>query len=381
MKNILCLLILITGSFSGAAVQTRLADKVIIGQASSSDKTLEFNSGLGASNPKIIFNNTTSKMQFSNSGVGYRNFGTDSIGLEINLLQNGDFESGISEGWNQSGGTFAAVTSGANLLYESTSASFVASTSNQYFETTAITVPEILKSGNCYAMINYKGSDANVYLTVMDGTSTELISAAERKTLATATTVRQVPLYFTCPSSGSVKLRIQSTAASVIGYYDEVVLGLVPKAGRNVAGRYLIGSTQTMNDNVIATLKFDSNDSDVTPTDPAMMNYVTGVWTAPIADFYQFNFCGGSQTSITQVSGNRISIYHRRNGGTWKNTGIIVSSGSVTEATRICGSDLMYFSSGDTLEIGLSMDYGTATYGIVSVNGGVNYLSIHNLKQ
>lgn len=77
MKNILFLLVLITGFFANSAVKTQLADTVVIGTSSAStDKTLFFNKGSGSTNPSIKLDAATSKIQYSQDGANFLTLGT-----------------------------------------------------------------------------------------------------------------------------------------------------------------------------------------------------------------------------------------------------------------------------------------------------------------
>lgn len=226
MKNIL-IAALFFASQVYAADAVIPNNKLKVGQATSSaDKVLEFNTNQGANNPKIKVNPSTNKIQFSNDGTNFKDIGSVSgSGVGINLLASPGFETGIADGWISSGGTFAAVTSGSNLLYQTTSASFLASASGQYFESTAIAIPEILKGQDCMVKIAYKGADANGYLTVLDSSNVELITTSARAVLNSSSGLKVAKTYFTCPSTGSMKLRVQSTAAMAVGYFDEGSLG------------------------------------------------------------------------------------------------------------------------------------------------------------
>jgi hypothetical protein len=146
-----------------------------------------------------------------------------STGRAQNLLQNPNFELGKS-GWKNSGGTFAIITS-TNVLEGKQSASFLASGSSQYLETNPYTVPQGLYGENCMASFKYKGGDANLYLTVMDGASAEIIPTNARATLSVATNQVTAKIYFTCPSSGQLKFRLVGTASAAIAYLDNAELG------------------------------------------------------------------------------------------------------------------------------------------------------------
>lgn len=228
MKNFKIILAALFFSTQVFAVDTIVnTNKLKVGQKSSSaNKILEFDINASAANPKIQVNPSTSKLQFTNDGTVFKDIGSGGGGGSgINLLTNGGFETGLADGWVNSGGTWAIVTSGTNLLYQLQSATFTASASGQYFETTATLVPEILKGRDCLAKITYKGGDTNEYLTVMDGLSAEIIPTTSRATLNSTAGIKDAKLYFTCPSSGSIKFRVQSTAAAVLASFDDATFG------------------------------------------------------------------------------------------------------------------------------------------------------------
>lgn len=150
-------------------------------------------------------------------------FASASFG-STNILTNPNFEIGKT-GWKQSGGTFSLTTSSSNVIQGKQSASFLASATGQYFESNPIVIPIGLYGENCMVKAKYTGGDANAYLTVFNA-SAEIIPSTSRATLNAATGTKTVKVYFTCPSSGSLKLRVQSTAAAVIAYFDELHLGL-----------------------------------------------------------------------------------------------------------------------------------------------------------
>ena len=148
-------------------------------------------------------------------------FATAALGQ--NLAVNPNFETGKT-GWKNTGGTFAIVTS-TNVLEGKQSGSFLASSTGQFLETNPYTVPQGLYGENCMASFKYKGGDANLYLTVMNGSSTEIIPTNARATLSVATNQVTAKVYFTCPSSGQIKFRVVSTAAAAIAYLDNAELG------------------------------------------------------------------------------------------------------------------------------------------------------------
>lgn len=139
----------------------------------------------------------------------------------FNLLDNGNFEKKTS-GWTNSGGTFAHVTSGSNLLFDKGSATFDASATSQYVQTKLYTVTEGLKGAKCMARIYYKGGDANLVLKALDGSSNLLGSTVLTALSATG----PASVVFSCPSSGSLRLRVESTANAAIIALDNAHVGI-----------------------------------------------------------------------------------------------------------------------------------------------------------
>lgn len=226
MKYFIFFLYLLTAVFAfGQSTTTLKTNKLVVGAPSAVDKVLEFNTNQGSANPKIKANAASSKIQFAADGVNYKDIGSGSGGSGVNLIDNFGFETSITDGWTNSGGTYAAVTSGTTLIYQTRSAAFTPSGSGQYFEANSMAVPVYLYGNDCMAKISWKGADANVYMTVLDGSSVEIIPSTNRYTFSVQSGVKTGKLYFTCPSSGSVKLRIQSTASGVIGTYDQAFIG------------------------------------------------------------------------------------------------------------------------------------------------------------
>lgn len=226
MKNLIALITLflpINTAFSQSTITSFATDKLKVGKKTSAgDKVIEFESNLGAANPKIRVNPATAQVQFANDGVNYVGIGSGSGsgGGGINVLQNAGFESGITNGWTNTGGTFSAVTAGANLLIETRSATFDASATSQSVQSTAYTVPNGLKGLPCSASILYLGGDANLSLQVFDGS----VVLANR-TLVTATVPTFYPVPFVCPTSGTIQLRVISSADAALVSLDQMYLG------------------------------------------------------------------------------------------------------------------------------------------------------------
>lgn len=193
-----------------------------LGDATSSNKKFVANLGLGAANPQLRYNASTSAWEFSTDGTNFDEFGSGSGGgAGINLLKNPGFESGITVGWANTGGTFAAVSTGGNLLIGKGSATFTASASGQFVQSTAYNVPNGLFGQACAGSIIYKGADTGLKLQVVDGSANILA----QQVLSAQTVATTVSLPFVCPSSGTVRLKVISSAASSLVALDQTSLG------------------------------------------------------------------------------------------------------------------------------------------------------------
>jgi hypothetical protein len=140
----------------------------------------------------------------------------------IELLTNPGFENGKAR-WTNVGGTFNIVTSGSNFLgIGKSSATWQASAGSQYLESETVTVPVALQGKACGASFQTFGGDGNLQLQAYDN-SNNVLSAA--LTLQAQTVATPVQITFRCPSSGGVKYRLQSTAASALIALDAGHLG------------------------------------------------------------------------------------------------------------------------------------------------------------
>lgn len=191
-----------------------------LGDGASSQKSFVANVGSGANNPKIIWNASNTDWEFSNDGTNFTPIGSGSGSTGINLLANPGFESGVTQGWTNTGGTFSSVTSGSNLLVGRASATFQSTASGQSIQSTLYSIPNGLKSRSCVVQVLFKGGDANYTLQVSDGTNVLGSTAFYSSTIAAPLAVP-----FLCPSSGSIQLKIRSSAAGAILALDEMFLG------------------------------------------------------------------------------------------------------------------------------------------------------------
>lgn len=192
------------------------------GDGAASQKSFVANIGSGSTNPKIIWDNTNSTWSFSNDGTNFSSFGSGSGGANgIQLLTNGDFESGITLGWTNTGGTFASVSSGSNLLVGKKSATFLASASTQSVQSSLYAIPNGLVGQACAASMMYKGGDIGLTFQVVDNSSNILAS----QVIQASTNATTIALPFVCPSSGSVRVKILSGATAALIAFDQMFLG------------------------------------------------------------------------------------------------------------------------------------------------------------
>jgi hypothetical protein len=138
----------------------------------------------------------------------------------VNLIVNPGFETGIVQGYSSSGGTFAAISSGSNLLIGKGSATFQATATGQYMSSAAYAVPNGLKGTNCAVGALYSGGDANLVLQAYDGTNV-LASTP----LTPSTVPRPAYATFVCPSSGNIQERVVSSGSSALVALDQFFLG------------------------------------------------------------------------------------------------------------------------------------------------------------
>jgi len=138
---------------------------------------------------------------------------------QTNLLENPGFESGIGS-YTASSSSTANIVTGTSALFGNSSLSFDATTTGQYIDTPLMTIPAGMQGTNCLARMSYKGGDNLLEFQIVDNSATIL---ASRKLMASAVK-KMMPLKFTCPSTGSVKLRLISSGNAAVVTYDELSL-------------------------------------------------------------------------------------------------------------------------------------------------------------
>jgi len=144
------------------------------------------------------------------------------------IIENGGFENGESR-WSASGGTFDTVTSGVNLALGESSGSWDAGAAAQTLSSTQQDIPNEMLGQACVVSWAYKGGDGNLKIQAWDGSS--VLSEFD---VVTATTWSRVQLNFTCPSSGTLGVRVIASADAAIIYMDSFFVGRVLDQSVNI---------------------------------------------------------------------------------------------------------------------------------------------------
>lgn len=133
-----------------------------------------------------------------------------SSGVHRNILNNPGFELGKTY-WTASGGTFALVNSGSNLLFGTNSATWDSSATSQTLTATAVTIPKgsYGKNGMAYCSVQTPSGTATHKIQVYDGTNV----LSEKVITSNTSPVKDI-LNFIIPSTGSISLRYISVASN-----------------------------------------------------------------------------------------------------------------------------------------------------------------------
>lgn len=155
----------------------------------------------------------------------------------INILQNFNWnaELGSTTNWTNSGGTFAVDNTAANVANGTYAFTFTASASSQTVLSNLTAIPAGLYGQRCLLEFYTKGFDANMTAEVTDGTN-----VIATRVLSAQSLYGVQDMNFICPSSGSLQMKLISTAASAQGWWDQVSLGSAINM-TNVSQASLIG--------------------------------------------------------------------------------------------------------------------------------------------
>lgn len=273
-------------------------DLLSVGDGTNTEKTLKFNKG--ATSPSIKWNPTTSKLQFSNNAVDFKDIGAGggASSSGVNLLDNDSFEDPVTTGWTNSGGTFSqqVYTNGSenDLKY----ARFVASGAGEYFESTLRTIPTNFNGGGCQADFKKANVSASglFKIEVLDS-SANVLSTANINQL----TWNKIPtISFVCPTAGTTaKVRITSLAAGTI-QVDNAYVGsnqnLVSLSQARLFGTLSYAGVAgcTFSTSSTTFTNFSANASCATPT-------VSGSLKIPATKIPAFVIPSGSPAGTYQV--------------------------------------------------------------------------------
>jgi hypothetical protein len=143
--------------------------------------------------------------------------------------------------------------------------------------------------------------------------------------------------------------------------------------------RYYLNAVQVINDNNNTVIIWNVEEKNTIQA--GMMNTSTGKLTLGRAGVLRCTCSFGIVNSVSIASGNRTALYLRKNGGNLLKIGGDTFEGSVTETKQSQGSDLLFFDNAtDYYEFVAYLDFGGTSYNLGSVNGGVTYLALDEVK-
>lgn len=206
-----------------------------IGQGTDVDQTITFDKG--GTNSFIRYNSAQSRLTFSNDGVSEKAIGSGGGGGGgINVLtdNNFDFEVGDPpQDFTSTGAAVFAAETGAPAFGDQ-SGSWDASATGEFLRSAAVAIPEGLKGRSCSARIQTKwtgGTPGDLAWRIED--SSDVLIAGGPDLTNTAKNIRvsadwvEDIIFFTCPSSGDMRIEIESTADAALLLTDNWELGKV----------------------------------------------------------------------------------------------------------------------------------------------------------
>ena len=176
------------------------------------------------------------------------------------------------------------------------------------------------------------------------------------------------------PENGDI---IYNSTTNAFEIYENGLWNLV---GGLKSARYTLASSQTINDNSNTTVIWNTTRHSTFTT--TLLNTSTGRITfseGPGVYEVQVSIGIGSSTNI--ASGHRTATYIRVNGGTLRKIAGDTFEGSVFETKQWSGGDTVSVtSSSDYMDILAYLDFGTSSYNINTVDGGVTYINIKKIS-
>ena len=199
-------------------------DSLLLGDGTATDKNITFD--IGGSNPSITWDNSDSKLKFSNDGATYKSIGSGAgAGNLANMLtdENWNFEDGDTK-WTESGSAVFSIES-TNPLFDLKSGKIDFSAISETLVSQTVAIPEGLYGNNCEASFAYRWPSSvsgNIKFTVKNGSDVAQFTQVE---LVTTDVRRDARVAFTCPTSGSLYLELEAQADAAILTLDSVWLG------------------------------------------------------------------------------------------------------------------------------------------------------------
>lgn len=191
------------------------SNPVTVGVGTATNHDVIIDKGAGASNPRLRWNESAAKLQFSNDGSNFKSIGSGAgggSGISLIADNNADFEvfsTGFTNWTASNPSTVTQATSGTNLLIGASSAVFNSTAASQTFTSDSIDVATSpiarLAGSNGQAACWFKGSSTDYKIQVWNGT----IVLAER-TIPALTAPQEIGVTFPIPSSGTIAVRIIS---------------------------------------------------------------------------------------------------------------------------------------------------------------------------
>jgi hypothetical protein len=151
--------------------------------------------------------------------------------LEVSLGNNLGFENNLA-GWSNSGGTFSHVTESASVGAGRGSASFDASSTDQYIVTGATAIDKIAQGQACGASIYAQNADG-YQMQLLDASDSDAVIASASMTADANNFVKTTLAVSSCPSS--VKIKIVSTGDNGLVILDGGRIDSNPYNGVSVA--------------------------------------------------------------------------------------------------------------------------------------------------
>lgn len=165
-----------------------------------------------------------------------------------NIIKNSGFENGITS-WSKTGS--ATLTSSTSNPAQGKMKGVVDfSAAGEFLRTATTTIPEGLYGKNCYARFRYSGGGtADIYYRVTDGTNTlagyTSTSTSFKITTAASSWTDSLDLAFPCPSSGGLRLELESAGNAAALSIDDIYIGENFRVGTVAQAEFVGGMEQT----------------------------------------------------------------------------------------------------------------------------------------